>query len=191
MTRRTQGLAVIFAISAKPWVRRVIGWELSGEQPRDLRLTWGIDQDARAALEDEIFGKRVLITDHDDWPVAEVIAAYRSQSEAEFSFRQLKDPHAVSFSPMFHWTEHNIRVHMFTCVLALQLAHLMRLKARRAGLDLSVRVLLGELAGIGETILLYQAERGRPRAHRMLTDTTPLQAKLSGIFGLDRYAPRR
>jgi len=24
----------------------------------------------------------VLITDHDDWPAAEVIAAYRSQSEA-------------------------------------------------------------------------------------------------------------
>ena len=111
----------------------------------------------------------MLITSHDDWPVAEVVAGYRSQSEAEFSFRQMKDPHVVSFSPMFHWTEHNIRVHMFTCVLALQIAHLMRLKARRAGLDLSVRALLGELAGIDETILLYQAERaspGPPHAHR-------------------------
>ena len=42
----------------------------------------------------------------------------------EFSFRQMKDPRVVSFSPMFHWTEHNIRVHVFTCVLALQIAHL-------------------------------------------------------------------
>jgi hypothetical protein len=92
---------------------------------------------------------------------------------------------------MFHWTEHNIRVHVFTCVLALQLAHLMRLKARRAGLDLSVRVLPGELAGISETILLYPGDRGRPRAHRMLTDTTPVPDKLASIFGLDRYAPRR
>ena len=92
---------------------------------------------------------------------------------------------------MHHWTEHNIRVHVFTCVLALQIAHLMRLRARRAGLDLSVRELLGELAGIGETVLLYQAGRGRPRAHRMLTDTTPVQDKLSEIFGLARYAPRR
>jgi hypothetical protein len=183
--------AEIAKITAKPWVRRVITWQLSGDRPRDLRLAWHIDQAARAALEEEIFGKHVLITSHDDWPVAEVVAGYRSQSEAEFSFRQLKDPHVVSFSPMFHWTGHNIRVHMFTCVLALQIARLMRLKARRAGLDLSVRVPLGELAGIGETILLYQAERGRPRAHRMLTDTTPLQDKLSGIFGLDRYAPRR
>jgi transposase len=183
--------AEITAITARPWVRRVITWQLTGEQPKDLRLTWSIDPAARAALEEEIFGKHVLITSHDDWPVAEVIAGYRSQSEAEFSFRQLKDPHVVSFSPMHHWTEHNIRVHVFTCVLALQIAHLMRLKARRAGLDLPVRELLGELAGIGETVLLYQADRGRPRAHRMLTDTTPLQDKLNDIFGLARYAPRR
>ena len=183
--------AEITSITGKPWVRRVITWQLDGEQPRDLRLTWSIDPAARAALEEEIFGKHVLITSHDDWPAAEVIAGYRSQSEAESSFRQLKDPHVVSFSPMHHWTEHNIRVHVFTCVLALQIAHLMRLKARRAGLNLSVRELLSELAGIGETVLLYQAGRGRPRAHRMLTDTTPLQDKLTGIFGLDRYAPRR
>ena len=133
----------------------------------------------------------MLITEHDDWPAAEVIAGYRSQSEAEFSFRQLKDPRVVSFSPMHHWTEHNITVHVFTCVLALQIAHLMRLKATRAGLHLSVRELLSELAGIGETILLYQGDRGRPRAHRMLDDATPVQRKLSEIFGLGRYSPSR
>ena len=112
--------AEIKKITGKPWVRRVLTWQLSGDRPKDLRLTWHEDPAARAALEDEIFGKHVLITGHDDWPAAEVIAGYRSQSEAEFSFRQLKDTHVVSFSPMFHWTEHNIRVHVFTCVLALQ-----------------------------------------------------------------------
>jgi len=183
--------AEITAITAKPWVRRVITWQLTGDQPRDFRLTWQVDAAARTALEEEIFGKHVLITGHDDWPAAEVIAGYRSQSEAEFAFRQMKDTHVVSFSPMFHWTEHNIRVHVFTCVLALQIAHLMRLKARRAGLDLSVRELLRELGGIGETVLLYKGDRGRPRAHRMLTETTPVQDKLAQIFSLDRYAPRR
>lgn len=183
--------AEIETITAKPWTRRVIAWELTGDQPKDLRLAWRQDPAARAGLEEEIFGKHVLITSHDDWPVTEVVAGYRSQSEAEFSFRQMKDNRVVSFSPMFHWTEHSIRVHVFTCVLALQIAHLMRLKARRAGLDMSVRVLLGELAGISENVLLYQIDRGRPRAHRMLTDTTPIQDKLSGIFGLDHYAPRR
>ena len=50
-------------------MRRVIRWQLDGDQPKDLRLTWHVDPDARAALEEEIFGKHVLITDHDDWPV--------------------------------------------------------------------------------------------------------------------------
>jgi transposase len=192
-TRRSRDKvqAEITAITRKPWVRRVITWQLTGEAPKDLRLTWNIDPDARAALEEELFGKHVLITDHDDWPAAEVIAGYRSQSEAEFSFRQMKDPHVVSFSPMHHWTEHNIHIHVFTCVLALQIAHLMRHKARHAGLDLSVRALLGELAGIEETVLLYQGDKGRPKARRMLTQTNPTQDTLIQTFQLDRYTPRR
>jgi len=192
-TRRSKEkvTAEIEKITAKPWVRRVITWQLAGGQPKDLRLTWHIDPQARAELEEEIFGKHVLITSHDDWTVPDVVAGYRSQSEAEFSFRQMKDTRVVSFGPMRHWTEHNIRVHVFTCVLALQLAHLMRLQAARAGLRMSVRELLRELGGIGETILLYHGDRGRPRAHRMLTETTPVQDKLTATFGLARYAPRR
>jgi len=182
--------AEITAIIRKPWVRRVVTWQLDGTQPKDLRLTWNIDPDARAALEEELFGKHVLITDHDDWPSAEVIAGYRSQSEAEFSFRQLKDPRVVSFSPMHHWTEHNIRVHVFTCVLALQIAHLMRRQADRAGLHLSVRELLSQLAGIGETVLIYPSTGGRPKARRMITVLTGDQQKLYEIFELSRHAPR-
>jgi transposase len=181
--------AEIESVTAKPWVRRVITWELAGEQPRDLRLTWAVDPDARAALEEEIFGKHVLITDHDDWTVSDVVAGYRSQSEAEFSFRQMKDTRVVSFSPMHHWTDHNIRVHVFTCVLALQLAHLMRHRARQYGLSRSVRELLGQLAGIGETVLIYPSTGGRPKARRMTTELTGNQAALHEIFGLDRWAP--
>src|SRR6266568_939652 len=32
--------AEIEAITRKPWVRRVITWQLDGEQPKDLRLAW-------------------------------------------------------------------------------------------------------------------------------------------------------
>jgi hypothetical protein len=91
---------------------------------------------------------------------------------------------------MHHWTEHNIRVHIFTCVLALQIAHLMRLTARRAGLHLSVRQLLGQLAAIGETVLIYPSTGGRPRARRMTTELTGDQEQLHEIFALDQWAPR-
>jgi transposase len=177
-------------ITANTWVRRVLTWTLTGTTPKTLRLTWDIDQDAYAALQDELFGKHVLVTDHDTWPVAEVVAAYRSQSEAEFSFRQLKDRHVVSFSPMHHWTEHNIIVHVFTCVLALTIAHLMRRTARQAGHDMSVRELLDHLAGIGETVLIYPSTGGRPKARRMLTELNRDQRALYDIFDLDRWAPR-
>src|SRR5450756_167930 len=182
--------AEIEAITREPWTRRVITWHLDGEQPRDLRLTWSVDPAARAGLQEAIFGKHVLITSHEDWPVPEVIAGYRSQSEAEFSFRQMKDPHVVSFSPMHHWTEHSIRVHVFTCVLALQVAHLMRRRARQAGLDLSVRALLSGLAGIGETVLIYPSAGGRPKARRMTTELTGDQHELYEIFNLAKQAPR-
>ena len=48
------------------------------------------------------------------------MAGYRSQNGVESGFRQLKDPHVVSFAPMHHWTKQKIRVHVFYCVLALQ-----------------------------------------------------------------------
>jgi len=104
----------------------------------------------------------------------------------------MKDPHVVSFSPMHHWTDQKIRVHAFYTVLALTVAHLMRRQAANAGLDLSVRALLRELSGIGETVLLYHdGAKGRPRAQRLLTNMNPIQRQLADLFGIDRYAPTR
>ena len=117
-TRRARGQveAEITAITSPRWVTRVLQVTLTGQRPADLRLSWHADIHARQVLEDEYFGKRILFTDRDDWPAAEVIAAYRSQADAEAGFRQLKDRDIVSFSPMFHWTEQKIRVHAFYCV---------------------------------------------------------------------------
>ena len=183
--------AEIDTICAPRWVARAITTDLTGDTPATLRLTWRIDPTAQAALEEEIFGKRILVTDHDDWPLDQVIDAYRSQEYLEAGFRQAKDPHVVSFAPIRHFTDHKIRVHLFTCVLALAIAHLMRREATRAGLPLSVSALLAELEGIGETVLLYPGQRGRPRARHTITRMTPTQQRLYTIFDLARYAPHR
>jgi len=184
--------ANIDTITHPRWVARILTTQLTGSTPAELRLTWRIDPAARQKLETEIFGKRLLVTDHDHWSVPEVVAGYRCQNDVESGFRQLKDPNVVGFSPMFHWTESKIRVHVFYCVLALAVAHLMRRQAHQSGLDLSVRELLTNLAGIQETVLLYPTgDKGRPRAQRILTDTNPTQARLSELFGLDTYAPHR
>jgi len=183
--------AQIAAITRPRWLNRVITTTVTGDKPSQLRVSWTVDDAARAELEAELFGKRILVTSREEWPAADVVAGYRSQSDAEAGFRQLKDPKVVSFSPMWHWTDSKIRVHVSYSVTALAVAHLMRRQARQAGLDLSVRELLAELAGIQETVLLYPSGRGRPRARRMLTDMTWTQQHLYELFGLDRYAPLR
>ncbi len=193
-TRRDRAAveAEIAAICKPRWVDQVITTTLTGTEPAELRLSWRTDTRARRRLEDRLFGKRILFTNREHWSTADVVAAYRSQNGVESGFRQLKDVHVVSFAPMRHWTEQKIRVHVFYCVLALTIAHLMRRQAERAGLHMSVRELLATLAGIEETVLLYHdGGKGRPRAQRMLTDTDPIQQQLAETFDIARYAPTR
>src|SRR5665648_408684 len=193
-TRRTRDTveADIATICKPRWVGEVIKVVLTGDTPSELRLTWSTDSPARKRLEARIFGKRILFTNRDQWPAAQVVAAYRSQNDVESSFRQMKDTHVVSFGPMHHWTDSKIRVHLFYCVLALTIAHLMRREAERDGLHMSVRELLATLAGIEETVLLYHdGNKGRPRARRMLTDQTRTQQRLAKLFNIDAYAPTR
>src|SRR5450759_2275562 len=48
-TRRPRATveAEISSVTRNTGVRRVITWQLSGDNPRDLRLSWAIDEDAR------------------------------------------------------------------------------------------------------------------------------------------------
>src|SRR6266576_2699553 len=185
--------AEIAGIVAPRWVARVIRTTLTGDDPAGLRLSFATDGKARAALEEELSGKRILFSDKtaEQATTAQIVAEYRSQESVEGDFRQMKDPRVVSFSPMFHFTEQKIRVHVLYCVLALTVARLMMREAGQAGLHLSVRALLSTLAGIQETVLLYQGERGRPRARRMLTEKDATQSRLYDLFELERYAPKR
>jgi transposase len=183
--------AEIAAILRPRWVARVLSTSLVGDSPAGMRLSFSVRPKARAALEEEIFGKRILFTDkaRKTAATAQIVADYRSQETAEGDFRQMKDRSVVSFSPMFHFTEQKIRVHVFYCVLALGVARLMTREADHAGMHQSVRELLDTLAAIGETVFLYQGDRGRPRARRMLTEMNDAQRRLCDLFGLDAYAP--
>jgi hypothetical protein len=76
-------------------------------------------------------------------------------------------------------------------VLALAIAHLMRRHAAQAGIATSVPAFLEDLEGIGETVLLYPGERGRPRARHQITRMDSHQQRLFEVFDLQRHAPRR
>ncbi len=181
--------AEIDQIVAPRWVKRVLRVELRGSTPKDMALDFAIDPDERASLEEEIFGKRVLITDRVDWTVAEVVTAYRSQWEVEAGFRQLKDHDYIAVAPMFHWTDQKIAVHLFSCVLALSVLRLLTRDVHHAGLTMSTGEIMRELADIQETVLVYPSTGGRPRVRRVLTEMTPVQERLFEIFNLGAFAP--
>ncbi len=75
--------AEIGQILSPHWLDRVIAWELTGDEPASLRLQWRTDQAAKRRLAAEVFGKRILFTDRADWPVDQLVAAYRSQADVE------------------------------------------------------------------------------------------------------------
>jgi transposase len=81
-------------------------------------LSYQVNDDALQKILDEGLGKTILFTDNHTWTNEEIILAYRGQAGIENCFVTMKNPHFISWSPMFHWTDHNVRVHAFYCVIA-------------------------------------------------------------------------
>ena len=159
---------------------------------KHLKLTYRTDAAALARIEQQQLGKRILFTDHQGWSNDQIVLGYRSQSQVEDAFADMKDPHFLSWEPMFHWTDSKIRVHAFYCVLALTLASLLQRRAAQKGISLSVQALMKALNGIQEVINIYPAtgkagSPGRPSTETTLTEMDVTQQALYGLFDLDRY----
>lgn len=158
---------------------------------KGLELTFYTDQAALERLCRLQFGKTILFTDNADWPEEDIVRAYRSQYHIEDAFKQMKNPHFLGWSPMFHWTDSKIRVHAFYCVLALLLTSLLQRELARHQESLSINRILEELGGIRETLVIYprrQGQRQSPTA-TCLTRMSPLQQRLFSLLNLQRYAP--
>ena len=157
-----------------------------------LDFTFSTDFNAFEKLKRLRLGKRILCTDNNDWSTEQIILASRAQHHVEDAFKQMKNPHWVSFSPAFHWTDQKIRVHVFYCVLALMLSSLLQRKAAQANIPLTIPALYEQLSDIQEIINLYSPEgeskRGRLKAEYILSERTPLQEKLCKIFDIYNLA---
>lgn len=80
--------------------------------------------------------------------------AYRSPYHIEETFKQMKDPHFLRWSPSHHWTDQKIRIHAFYCVLALLLSSVLHREVWQKGEKLSLSR-LEELGQIRETPVIY------------------------------------
>lgn len=136
-------------------------------------------------LTEEQFGLRVLMTDRDELPTGDLIAAYRGQARAERSFREMKDPETCAVRPQYHWTDQKLQVHAFCCVVGYLLLKLLERRARQAGVPVrSPRALLRALQTIREVTVLEPGPRGRPRVRRQLEELSPEAERLAACFGL-------
>ncbi len=158
---------------------------------RGLDLSFWTDQTALDRLGRLQLGKTILFTDNADWSDEETVLAHRSQYHIEDAFRQMKNPHFLHWSPMFHWTDSKIRVHAFYCVLALMLSSVLQREVWRQGEELSINRLLEELGGIRETLIIYPRRQGQRqnRTATCLTRMNPLQQRLFSLLKLQRYGP--
>ena len=161
-------------------------WQCVLKEDNGLYLNYSWDEAAIGQLLEEQFGKTILFTDHIDWGPADIIAAYRGQGSLENAFRQMKDPHFVTFRPVFHWTDQKIRVHAAYCILALLLASLLHREARAVGFTGDFDALVETLSDIRMVVDLPEETRRKPINIR-LTRRTPEQSKLFNQLGLDAY----
>jgi transposase len=135
-------------LQGRQHLQEVFRWELSGEDPA-LSLRYHFDQRAFDELARDKLGRVVLVTDRDAWSTAEIIAAYRGQSNIEAVFSHLKDPLHLTLRPQFHWTDQKLRVHVLICLLAYILAWRVLREVRRAGAAYtSIETLLDALARV-------------------------------------------
>jgi len=130
-------------------------------------LTFMTDHQALQSIADRILGKTILFTDQDNWSTEDIIRAYRGLAKIEDAFKDMKNIEFLHWQPMYHWTNQKIRVHAFYCVLALTLVSLLRLSLQRAGLEMTIPVILRELQNIYEVAVMYTDQKPKITMSRM------------------------
>ena len=155
----------------------------------ELRLRWRTKQGAaRAALEEELFGKRILFTDkrprkprHRRRRVPLPVRRRRGLPTDEGP--------QVPRSPRCSTGPNKIRVHVAYCVLALMVARLMVREADRATPTPQRPRVLDTRPESKRPCSSTRAKRGRPRARRMLTDIDP-RSRASTTFSVSAPTPQ-
>ncbi|MBU7008499.1 IS1634 family transposase [Phosphitispora fastidiosa] len=182
-------------------VRKRVGDILSARHMKDLfdinvyeedhfiRMSFSFSQAAFEHLQEYLLGKTLLYTDNHEWTNEAIITAYRGQSKIEDAFKQMKNPHFLSWSPQYHWTDQKIMVHTFYCVLALMLCSLLRRELYHQGIDLSISCMLEKLSGVHEVLTVYgQPRKGKKRRECLtITEMDEVQQKMFDVLNLQKY----
>ncbi|HMF29793.1 MAG TPA: IS1634 family transposase [Candidatus Lokiarchaeia archaeon] len=158
--------------------------KLTLKSKKHFALSVSVDADAREKHE-ETLGKSVLFTNRDDWTPEEVIWAYREKYVVEHAFERMKCPSSISVSPMYHHADPCIRGHVFTCVLALLLQSLLRIKLSQKGINASYSNILRALSTVKIT-KIFPTSKAVPILK--LNRVTDLASNISKVLNLRHLA---
>jgi transposase len=180
------------AILKRQHLKRLITITLTADDNGLPRLQYALDSAAQQELENTYLGKNILISDREAWDDARIIDAYRSQFLIEGVFKEVKDRSTGNWWPMFHWTDSKIQVHALYCTIAVLLRALLWRRVRQAGLQISLKRLLGELQDIREIVNIYPARGKQKEARRqtVLSKRNELQERLLLLLGLPEGAKK-
>lgn len=159
-------------------------YQLSVEQAKGngkLTLAFGKDY-YRIGRYLERFGKNLIVTDHNDWSIDEIVRASVERYIVEKSFRQSKDDDLVGVMPLRHWTDGKIRCHILTCIIALTYLRLLELRLHRAGIELSAAAAMEKMRKLHSCLCW---EDGRSKPVRMIEEPTKNQAAIMAAFGYE------
>lgn len=180
--KRDELLIKVSKIADKPYLRGVILYTLQ-ESKSGFDFSFHTDEqvyDQRA----KSFGKNILFTDNLSLETTEIVKLYYDKNIVEEQIKNLKDTHIIRFTPMWCWTDQMIRVHAFTCVMALLFLRLLMKKINETTLNLSQDQLLDQLKKIKLALIKApKSEKVKAKLSR-LNDT---QRVLINHLNLRRY----
>jgi len=169
-------------------MKRLIQTELIPTSRDIPTLLYSVNHKAMDQVFNNRLGKTILFTDNHSWSNEEIILAYRGQFKVEKAFETMKDPHFVSWSPMWHWTDHNVRVHAFYCVLALTLVSLLQRELFVHGIDVSIHKAIEALSEICEVALVKHNRGGKQvEPQIVISKMTDKQRQMFETLQLSRY----
>ena len=156
------------------------------EEQEGPMLRYAVDHAALDRLTHQRLGRTLLLAVKTEGDVSDIIGTYRSLTQIEEVFKNMKNVDFLRWQPAYHWTDQKLKVHGLYCVLALLLATLARKIACQARIDLSLPALLQELSAIREVAVIYPpGTLAHRKDHITLSRMSSTQRKLAEALELD------
>ena len=151
-------------------------------------LEFSLNNESLAELQERTLGKTILFTDRQEWTNEQIVSAYRSQHHVEEAFKQMKDTAHLSFRPLRHFTDANIRVHAFYCVLAYTLAALLNKELKQMGHDVSINRMLDKFQEAQQVVSVFSPTGcGKPVVKTAYSRFEGIAKEYDEKYGLLKY----